>query len=164
MRNFKSYLTMFVVPALLTFTLAFVAKWAVNSQVPVVVDSGERWYNPLSWSLDEASTIAHEQAVQAANIANAGYWALAVAMAIGVTTVTWAGVSGRLGIEQKAEQEETEETEAPKAKRQTPPEKAPRIVRAGNVEVEYVTSTDQDDVKDEVLTGAPAATATGKKK
>jgi len=34
--------------------------------IPVVLDSGERWYDPFSWGLDEAAAIATQQAQEAA--------------------------------------------------------------------------------------------------
>jgi hypothetical protein len=53
--------------------------------IATIADSGERWYNPLSWSLDEAAAISTDAANQAAIAAHTQLvWAMAAATAAAV--------------------------------------------------------------------------------
>ena len=76
MKNFFSKVVSYVVlPGLIVMALSSMLNPMVpNVTVPTVViskiaDSGERWYNPLSWKLDEAAEMAHSQAQEAATAA-----------------------------------------------------------------------------------------------
>ena len=153
MDKIKSFGMMFIVPALLAFGLALAAKMAVNTDVSPVVDSGERWYNPFSWSLDESAALAHEQAQQAASIASTLFWAGIAAGSITLVMVTWASNTGRLTHQKSpASEAATETSDKPKLPAQRS--------FSGGAPVKIVGDEDVDPA----FAGEPVATATGKKK
>jgi predicted PurR-regulated permease PerM len=66
--------------------------------IPPILDSGERWYNPFSWGLDEAAAFATQQATYAANAAanaatsTVGSWTAGVFMRNGILLALAAGL------------------------------------------------------------------------
>ena len=150
MKNFFSKVVSYVVlPGLIVMALSSMLNPMVpNVTVPTVViskiaDSGERWYNPLSWKLDEAAEMAHSQAQEAATAATSAavttsttfaisaVWTSLLLMAIAFTLVSTAQNRGQLA-------------EAYKSRKTTvkPETKTPE----GNVE--------QEDDEEAFMTGA----------
>lgn len=97
MKNvFSKVATYVVLPCLIVMALSSLLNPMVPSiTVPTVVisnivDSGERWYNPFSWGLDESAAIAHSQAQEAATVATSAAVRTSTAFAIGAV---WTGLA-----------------------------------------------------------------------
>ena len=97
MKNIVSKVTTYVVlPGLVVMAVsALISPMVPNIDVPTVVissiaDSGERWYSPLSWKLDEAAAMAHSQAQEAATAATSAAVTTSTTFAIGAV---WAGMA-----------------------------------------------------------------------
>lgn len=130
--------------------------------IPAVIDSGERWYNPLSWSLDEAAALATQQAQYAATATTSviGSWTsnmflmtgLLTAVAIGI----WSGVSERKELKQswKEYRTKSEKTSGPKTARQVPP----AAEESENEDDESIVDneSEESDDQDSAIAGKPA--------
>jgi len=97
--------------------------------IPAVLDSGERWYDPFSWGLDEAAAIATQQAQEAAarttrvvTTWTSGMFLLTglmVAVAVGI----WSAVGERLQLKNSWQKFRIESTggEMTSVPKQVPP-------------------------------------------
>jgi hypothetical protein len=56
-KKFMKAVLFMILPVVVTVLLALTAKAVVGAptEVPAIVDSGERWYNPMSYALDESA-------------------------------------------------------------------------------------------------------------
>lgn len=139
--------------------------------IPAVIDSGERWYNPLSWSLDEAAALATQQAQYAATATTSviGSWTsnmflmtgLLTAVAIGI----WSGVSERKELNQAWKEYRTkfEKTSGPKTAPQVPPPAGEAKEAAKNEATNEATNesivdneSEESDDQDSAIAGKPA--------
>jgi hypothetical protein len=92
------------------------------ASVPAVVDSGERWYNPLSWENDELAAIAHQQA-EAAQNNSVGFTGSTVWMVMGAVGLGLALVYGANDVSKEVKTASL--TEAHKERGTTPGQKGP---------------------------------------
>ena len=119
--------------------------------VATIVDSGERWYNPFSWSLDESAAISVATANQAAIAAHTQLlWAMGLATAAAVLAAVM--VLGR-AIQPEARHQSLRRSQAsPSAPAKAPakaPTKAPAHVMSQGIpapDVSYPTRTSADEL------------------
>jgi Na+-transporting methylmalonyl-CoA/oxaloacetate decarboxylase gamma subunit len=104
------------------------------ASVPAVVDSGERWYNPLSWENDELAAIAHQQA-EAAQNNSVGFTGSTVWMVMGAVGLGLALVYGANDV-----RKEVGRASLTNAHKERPtPRQLPPIAEEDNADEELLT-------------------------
>lgn len=155
MKNFLKIAAFVTIPVLAMIVLSLVAQFTMSAptEVAAIADSGERWYNPVSWALNESAEHATMQANKSltASVSYTQIMALVGAMVtgIGLTMLTMAIRQGWVKAEAKAIIEQ-----APAAT-STPAQKGPKVS-----EPTTSRSTSSEDERDPALGGQPMATAT----
>jgi|688.fasta_scaffold00026_125 hypothetical protein len=152
-----------VVPFMLIVGLALVGQFVIGTPAPVaaIAETGETWWNPISWALDESAAHATQQA-NAAQANSISYSQVLFILGAGVSALVAIGLIAGVQRGHIAKAETKAETKA-KTKAEdnvrTPdPAQKPYVITEGNVSVEVATA----DERDAVLAGEPARKA-GKK-
>ena len=157
MKNFLKIAAFVTIPVLAMIVLSLVAQFTMSAptEVAAIADSGERWYNPVSWALNESAEHATMQANKSltASVSYTQIMALVGAMVtgIGLTMLTMAIRQGWVKAEAKAKAI----IEQAPAATSTPPQKGPKVS-----EPTTSRSTSSEDERDPALGGQPMATAT----
>jgi len=145
------------IPVLAMVVLSLVAQFSMSvpSQVAPIVETGERWWNPISWALDESASHATLQANKSlqASVSYTQIMALVGAMVAGIG-LTLLVMAIRQGWVSKAEVKAKFIEQAPAATH-TPPQKEPSVP-----EPTTSRSSSPEDERDPALAGQAVATAT----
>jgi hypothetical protein len=162
MRIIKNIGLYMVVPFMLIVGLALVGQMTVGTPAPVapIAETGETWWNPVSWALDESAAHATQQA-NAAQANSVSYSQVLFLVGAGISGLVAIGLIAGIqrGHIAKAETKKAETKADTKAERGADPaQKPPYVITEGNVSVEVTTP----DERDAVLAGEPARKA-GKK-
>jgi len=154
-----------VVPFMLIVGLALVGQFVIGTPAPVaaIAETGETWWNPISWALDESAAHATQQA-NAAQAASISYSQVLFLVGAGISGLVAIGLIA--GVQRGHIKAETKKAETKKAETKAednvrmpdPAQKPPYVITEGNVSVEVATA----DERDAVLAGEPARKA-GKK-
>jgi len=156
MKNFLKIAAFVTLPVVSMIVLSLVAQATLSAPTAVsaITDSGEVWYNPISWALDESAEHATLQATKAVSlgVSYTQITALVGAMiaGIGLTLLLLAIRQGWV----KAEGETPEVEQAPAAAH-TPAQLPPRTAAPATSR-----STSSEDERDPAFTGSPVAAAT----
>lgn len=157
MKNFLKIAAFCVVPVLAMIVLSLVAQFSMQAPTGVapIVETGEVWYNPISWALDESAQHATMQANKSlqASVSYTQIMALVGAMVsgVGLTMLIMAIRHGWVG---KAEVKTKTIQQAPAAT-STPAQLRPRVADPVSSR-----STSSEDERDPAFTGSPVAAAT----
>lgn len=153
MQGIKNFGVYILIPLAIVLGLSLVGQLAVGTPAPVapIVNSGETWWNPVSWALDESAQHANQQA-NLAQTASISYTQLMFLLGAGISGIV--GVLMIQGIQRgHIAQLATEPASGTPAsgtpasgKSEDPPQRAPDA-KEGTVIVE--------DGRDAVLAGQP---------
>lgn len=154
MKNFLKIAAFVTVPIMASIVLSLVAQFSMSAptEVAAIADSGERWWNPMSWALDESAQHAKMTADNALSM-SVSYTQMmflvgAMVSGIGLTMLIMAIRQGWVGKAEIIQQ-------APAAT-STPTQKPPRTTAPTTSR----SNSSEDDARDPALTGEPVATAT----
>jgi len=157
-KNFFNGFAFIVLPILATVALTLVVRLTMPTPkgVTSIVETGEVWYNPTSWALNESAEHATMQAnkAMAAAVSYTQGMTLAASAAAGVV-LTLLVLAIRKGWVDKTEVKTKAFIEQAPAATHTPAQKGPNVS-------EPITSrsTSSEDRRDSALTGQAMATAT----
>lgn len=157
MKNFLKIAAFITLPIAAMIVLSLVAQFTMQAPtgVTAIVETGEVWYNPVSWALNESAEHATMQANKSltASVSYTQIMALVGAMVtgIGLTMLTMAIRQGWVKAEAKAKAI----IEQAPAATSTPAQLPPRVSAPASSR-----STSSEDERDPALGGQPMATAT----
>jgi hypothetical protein len=163
MKNFLKIAAFVCLPVIAMVVLTSVAQLTMQAPtgVTAIVETGEVWYNPVSWALNESAEHATMQANKSltASVSYTQIMALVGAMVtgIGLTMLTMAIRQGWVKAEAKAEAKAKAEAiiEQAPAATSTPEMRGPSVPAPASSR-----STSSEDARDTALSGQPMATAT----
>jgi len=154
MKKYLNVVAFITLPVLAMVVLSLIAQAAMSppAGVTAIAETGEVWYNPMSWALNESAEHATMQANKslAASVSYTQIMALVGAMVtgIGLTMLMLAIHQGWVGKAEIIQQ-------APAAT-STPTQKPPRTTAPTTSR----STSSEDDARDPAFQGAPVATAT----